>query len=101
MSDADLKAAGEASGVPAAPEVPAVPVVAIEPAASGTGPAIAIVVPAATPGAPAVSDAPATAVTASAPTVLANGLMTRRFRGFLPVVIDVETGGFHSATDAL
>src|SRR5579872_2319826 len=28
-------------------------------------------------------------------------LMARRFRGFLPVVIDVETGGFHSATDAL
>jgi ribonuclease T len=28
-------------------------------------------------------------------------LMSRRFRGFLPVVVDVETGGFHSATDAL
>jgi ribonuclease T len=28
-------------------------------------------------------------------------LMARRFRGFLPVVIDVETGGFHAATDAL
>lgn len=27
--------------------------------------------------------------------------MARRFRGFLPVVIDVETGGFNSATDAL
>ena len=27
--------------------------------------------------------------------------MSRRFRGFLPVVIDVETGGFNSATDAL
>ena len=24
-----------------------------------------------------------------------------RFRGFLPVVIDVETGGFNAATDAL
>ena len=24
-----------------------------------------------------------------------------RFRGFLPVIIDVETGGFNSATDAL
>ncbi|MEM9058727.1 MAG: ribonuclease T, partial [Pseudomonadota bacterium] len=24
-----------------------------------------------------------------------------RFRGFLPVVVDVETGGFHAATDAL
>jgi ribonuclease T len=40
---------------------------------------------------------PAVAQTAPA----ANGLMARRFRGFLPVVIDVETGGFHSATDAL
>jgi len=28
-------------------------------------------------------------------------LASRRFRGFLPVVIDVETGGFHSRTDAL
>lgn len=27
--------------------------------------------------------------------------MGGRFRGFLPVVIDVETGGFNSATDAL
>jgi ribonuclease T len=27
--------------------------------------------------------------------------MSRRFRGFLPVVIDVETGGFRSETDAL
>ena len=27
--------------------------------------------------------------------------MARRFRGFLPVVVDVETGGFHSSTDAL
>jgi len=28
-------------------------------------------------------------------------LMTHRFRGYLPVVIDVESGGFHAATDAL
>jgi ribonuclease T len=28
-------------------------------------------------------------------------LLGRRFRGFLPVVVDVETGGFESATDAL
>jgi ribonuclease T len=28
-------------------------------------------------------------------------LMARRFRGLLPVVVDVETGGFNSATDAL
>jgi ribonuclease T len=27
--------------------------------------------------------------------------MVRRFRGFLPVVIDVECGGFHADTDAL
>ena len=27
--------------------------------------------------------------------------MSRRFRGFLPVVVDVETGGFNSRTDAL
>jgi ribonuclease T len=42
--------------------------------------------------------APATSASTPVPT---NGLMVRRFRGFLPVVIDVETGGFHSATDAL
>ncbi len=28
-------------------------------------------------------------------------LMAQRFRGFLPVVIDVETGGFNASTDAL
>ena len=28
-------------------------------------------------------------------------MMSRRFRGFLPVVVDVETGGFNEATDAL
>ncbi|MEY2722045.1 MAG: hypothetical protein RL597_1490, partial [Pseudomonadota bacterium] len=27
--------------------------------------------------------------------------LARRFRGFLPVVIDVETGGLNAATDAL
>jgi ribonuclease T len=43
----------------------------------------------------------ATSPTPAAPTATTNGLMARRFRGFLPVVIDVETGGFHSATDAL
>ena len=31
----------------------------------------------------------------------AAALMSHRFRGFLPVVIDVETGGFNSRTDAL
>ncbi len=56
---------------------------------------------------------PVAATAAGEPTAAANGaptpataasiaaLMARRFRGFLPVVIDVETGGFHSATDAL
>src|SRR5579883_1694121 len=28
-------------------------------------------------------------------------LMARRFRGFLPVVVDIETGGFNAQTDAL
>lgn len=28
-------------------------------------------------------------------------LISQRFRGFLPVVVDVETGGFNAATDAL
>ncbi|MGH8298880.1 MAG: ribonuclease T [Steroidobacteraceae bacterium] len=27
--------------------------------------------------------------------------MARRFRGFLPVVVDIETGGFNAATDGL
>ena len=27
--------------------------------------------------------------------------MAERFRGFLPVVVDVETGGFNEVTDAL
>jgi ribonuclease T len=31
----------------------------------------------------------------------AAALMSKRFRGFLPVVIDVETGGFNARTDAL
>lgn len=41
------------------------------------------------------------------PTMLAReddeptGLMAQRFRGFLPVVVDVETGGFNPRTDAL
>jgi ribonuclease T len=31
-----------------------------------------------------------------------NGItMVRRFRGFLPIVVDVETGGFNAARDAL
>ena len=35
------------------------------------------------------------------PAAAAAALMARRFRGYLPVAIDVETGGFHAATDAL
>src|SRR5439155_19975 len=36
-----------------------------------------------------------------APTAATAALMARRFRSYLPVAIDVETGGFHPATDAL
>jgi ribonuclease T len=43
---------------------------------------------------PATAPAPAAQAATAA-------LMARRFRGFLPVVVDVETGGFHSSTDAL
>ncbi|MGC8518867.1 MAG: ribonuclease T [Steroidobacteraceae bacterium] len=32
---------------------------------------------------------------------LVRGPMAHRFRGFLPVVVDVETGGFNATTDAL
>ena len=40
---------------------------------------------------------------ASVPTVdpAAVALMPRRFRGYLPVAVDVETGGFNVTTDAL
>ena len=31
----------------------------------------------------------------------AGSLLSRRFRGFLPVVVDLETGGFNCRTDAL
>ena len=31
----------------------------------------------------------------------ANASLATRFRGFLPVVVDVETGGFNPQTDAL
>ena len=37
----------------------------------------------------------------AAPATPPASLMARRFRGFLPVVVDVETGGFNCATDAL
>jgi hypothetical protein len=47
------------------------------------------------------SQSSAPAVATSAAQVPRATLMARRFRGFLPVVVDVETGGFHAATDAL
>jgi ribonuclease T len=40
-------------------------------------------------------------VAATAVTPAAAALMARRFRGYLPVAVDVETGGFHPSTDAL
>lgn len=48
---------------------------------------------------PGASAEPETAAT----TVPAAGamLMARRFRGFLPVVVDIESGGFNADTDAL
>jgi ribonuclease T len=33
--------------------------------------------------------------------LLSKSILAQRFRGFLPVVVDVETGGFNAATDAL
>jgi ribonuclease T len=45
---------------------------------------------------PPVEGVPAEGATEAPPTAIA-----KRFRGFLPVIIDVETGGFNSATDAL
>jgi ribonuclease T len=81
-----------------------VPAVVIEATAAGDGPAIAVdaTPAAATIRSSAVMHTPGTETASGpAPGLVANGLMARRFRGFLPVVIDVETGGFHSATDAL
>src|SRR5580698_5289741 len=46
---------------------------------------------------PPLADSTGTALVPAA----AAGLMARRFRGYLPVAIDVECGGFHAATDAL
>jgi ribonuclease T len=40
-------------------------------------------------------------LSAALPSAPAAPVMARRFRGYLPVVIDVETGGFHASTDAL
>jgi ribonuclease T len=44
---------------------------------------------------------PQPAPAAAVATAAAAPLMARRFRGYLPVAIDVETGGFNVATDAL
>jgi ribonuclease T len=38
---------------------------------------------------------------AAQPPAPAAALMARRFRGYLPVAVDVESGGFHATTDAL
>jgi ribonuclease T len=38
---------------------------------------------------------------AAPPAPVAAALMARRFRGYLPVAVDIESGGFHAATDAL
>lgn len=59
--------------------------------------------PSAAPESNSASDAPASAPAPQASTAAPPAVspMLRRFRGFLPVVIDVETGGFRAATDAL
>jgi len=44
---------------------------------------------------------PQPAPAATVETAAAAALMARRFRGYLPVAVDVETGGFNVATDAL
>lgn len=46
------------------------------------------------------SEHAAASVDAPEPTASPNRI-AKRFRGFLPVVVDVETGGFNAATDAL
>src|SRR6185503_14571731 len=50
-------------------------------------------------GSPVVNQAPDAEL--AIPPAPAARLMSRRFRGFLPIVIDVECGGFNAATDAL
>ena len=49
-------------------------------------------------GPPGASAEPETAAVTPTPGA---ALMTRRFRGFLPVVVDIESGGFNAETDAL
>lgn len=58
--------------------------------------------PRAAPADGAATAANATPVAGATPAATSPATpMARRFRGFLPVVVDVETGGFNSATDAL
>jgi ribonuclease T len=47
---------------------------------------------------PPTAGEPEAAAPAPAPGAM---LMARRFRGFLPVVVDIESGGFNAETDAL
>src|SRR3970040_177701 len=49
----------------------------------------------------AAAAAGALAARAGRATVDMTSGIAKRFRGFLPVVVDVETGGFNPATDAL
>ena len=41
------------------------------------------------------------AISAGVARAMSNHLITSRFRGFLPVIVDVETAGFNAHTDAL
>jgi ribonuclease T len=93
MSDADSTVAvGTTATVYAS--APKTNLAAVTTSQQPTTAAVAVAAPTAT----GTNGEPAPAAT-TAPSIAA--LMSRRFRGFLPVVIDVETGGFHSATDAL
>ena len=69
------------------------------PSATSTAPTAAGKVPTAVPSTASTAPTAVGSVPTAAPSIAA--LMSRRFRGFLPVVVDVETGGFHSSTDAL
>jgi ribonuclease T len=72
----------------------------VTPNGAPTAPAAASHAAAANSAAPA-AQANVSTVSPPSAAVSTAALMARRFRGFLPVVIDVETGGFHSSTDAL
>ena len=100
----------QVAGAAANGEAPPQGVPSLAPAGGSlTGRSVAVRSPAVTNGTPALATQSPTPATerlareppAGAPTSSPVALMSRRFRGFLPVVIDVETGGFHSTTDAL